>query len=902
VTPIVPALPATLAGVAILLLPGVVFLALLPARERRSLALDEAVFLAVGGSVAASAWLALVLAELGRFSLPGAGALLAVASGAAAWIGRRRLGWPLAGPTPWRRIVPTVLVLALAVGLQARPSQYLVGGRDPGAYVATMALIARSGSIVYTDPAVLSIPAEDLPLFFRHPESPDFSWSRLMGFDLERPQSGRVVPQFFHLFPAFGAYLFQSMGAKGALASAPLFGILGTLGAYLALRRLFGAATALVAALLLCLNVVQVWFARFPVSETVSQFLIFLALVAFWHWEERGHPAFGALAGSALGLTLLVRIDSVLLGLPLALYLLARRTRGELAVRAALPLLLPLALLSLHAALHASLWSRKYVESIANRNYWSAGAWTAAALALAGLAVAVEGLRPRLARVIAARGNAWRRATALAVAVLALYAYFVRPELSAWAGAAGNDASRSFTNFSALDRDGDGRLAGGEFARRPVAAAPLSFAALDEDADGLLNRVEWPGDAPFPLAWLGFSRLAAHDAQSFRRLGWFLSPLGLLLGTLGLMLVLREGRPRHLFPVLLALSFGLFYFYKMRVWNDYFFALRRFVPVVVPFLLAFAAYALVRLGARRGWRRVLAALLATVLAALYARDTSAIARYVDWKNAVPFVADVSRRFTPNDVVIFEQPRSIHLLSLPLWAVHGVNVLELARFDPDPESLRHLLRAWHGRYRNIYFVHTYRTDLCGVFLQRVEDVAFGTHEWERTYDRPPRRPEPRGFGFRISRVVPPEELRVPALAEVDVGGSDDFQVSGFFDKEGGGAHSYRWTGACASVYLPGAHAGDKLTLTAAVGERPASLPAVVSATLSGVPLGSFTVEADWKDFGLHLPDPLPPGAPVLRLDVPVFRPVNVLPGSSDPRDLGIMLDRIRLAAPGAPRAP
>jgi hypothetical protein len=299
---------------------------------------------------------------------------------------------------------------------------------------------------------------------------------------------------------------------------------------------------------------------------------------------------------------------------------------------------------------------------------------------------------------------------------------------------------------------------------------------------------------------------------------------------------------------------------------------------------------------------VLAAVLAGTLAFQYARDTRAIAGHVDWKNAVAFVADVSRRFTPRDVVIFEQPRSIHLLSLPLWAAHGVNVLELARFDPDPERLRHLLRAWQSRFRNIYFVHTYRTDLCGVFLQRVEDVGFGTQEWERTYDRPPRRPEPRGFGFRISRVVPPEELRVPALREVDVGGTDDFQVSGFFDKEGGGEHSFRWTGACASVYLPGARAGDTLSLTTAVGERPPSLPATVKASLSGVSLGSFTVEADWKDFHLPLPDPLPPGPPVLRLDVPAFRPTNVFADSSDPRDLGVMLDRIRIAAEPARGTP
>ena len=44
-----------------------------------------------------------------------------------------------------------------------------------------------------------------------------------MGFALERPQTGRVFPEFFHLFPSFGAYLFSTMGVKGALATPVVF-------------------------------------------------------------------------------------------------------------------------------------------------------------------------------------------------------------------------------------------------------------------------------------------------------------------------------------------------------------------------------------------------------------------------------------------------------------------------------------------------------------------------------------------------------------------------------------------------------------------------------------------------------------------------------------------------------
>lgn len=836
--------PAALAGSVLFLVPGLVFLALLSRHAREALRFDEALYLAVGVSVMASAWVALLLAEAGRFSLVLAAALLALASAFALAVTWKRVGAPLPRPRRAADVVPALAVFALAFALQARPSEYLLGGRDPGTYVAAMAMIARTGGIAYSDPAVLSIPKQDVELFYRNPGNPDFSWGRFMGFPLERPETARVFPEFFHLFPAFGAYLFAAMGVKGALATPPIFGILGTLAAFFAFRRLFGEAPALLAGLLLAVNVVQVWFARYPVSEPVSQFLMFTAFLALALWEECSSALFGALFGAALGLSLLVRIDSVLLLAPLGLYLLVRLAHADLAWRQALAALLPLGLLTGHAAFHGAFWARKYLVNIATRPYWQQPAlvWVALAVGAAATLAAAGYFGPRLVRLLEAHAEALRSVSMAGLVGLFSYAYFLRPLLSAWAGGDGNDAA-----------------------------------------------LRWP--EPGILGTLGFPHLAAHDAQALVRLGWFVTPLGLGLGLLGLLLAIRDWKARYLFPLATFLSFAAFYFYKIRIYNDYYFALRRFVPVILPCVLGLAALALTRLAARGRFRRSLAALLVFSLAGLFVRDTLPIARFVDWRGAVKFVEDVSRRFGSDDIVIFEQAQSIHLLSLPLWAVHGVSILELARFNPDPEKLRDLIAAWRGRYRNIYFVHTYRTDLCGLFLEHVEDYGFGSFEWERAYGRPPARPEFRALHFSVSRVVPPEDLQVPPLREVDLGGSDDFQVSGFFDKEGGDPHTFRWTGSCASVYLPGARAGDRLVVTAAAGRRPDVKPVKVS--LSGVPLGSFIPGGDWADATLSLPKSLPAGPPVLRLDLPAWRPANVLEGSSDTRDLGIMLDRIRL---------
>lgn len=846
---LVGAVPAVLAGLVLFLVPGLVFLALSP-KSRPALRFDEALFLAVAVSVGAAAWIGLLLAEAGRFSLVTSAFVLGALAVLALLLGRRRLGWPLPPVGRLRDTAPALLVLALAFALQARPTEYLVGGRDPGTYVATMALVARTGGLAYTDPGVLSVPADDVDLFYRNPDNPDFSWGRFMGFPLERPQTGRVFPEFFHLFPAFGAYLFQAMGVKGALATPPVFGILGTLAVFFAFRRVLGEAPALLAALLLGVNVVQVWFARYPMSEPCSQFLLFLAFLAVALWEEEGSPAFGALAGACLGLGLLVRIDGVLLALPVLLYVLVRRVQHTLTWKQAATLLAPFGLLGLHAAVHAALWSRKYLLNIAERPYWRqpTSVWLLVGAGVAATALAVHVCAPRLRRALEGRTPALRGVIMAGLVALALYAYFGRPLLSAWAGGDGNDPARMATSHVAI--------------------------AILRD--------------------LGFHRLAAHDAQALVRLGWFVTPLGLVLALLGVLLMLREWRRRYLLVLLTAGAYGLFFLYKVRVWNDYYFALRRFVPVVLPFLLGAAALFLTRLARGGGARRLAAGALAVVLFASALATTWPLRAYTDWRGAVRFVADVARRFGPRDVVIFEQPRSVHLLSLPLWAVHGVNALELARFNPDPRKLRHLVDEWRGRYRNIYFVHTYSTDLCGMFLERVQDLSFGTAEWERAYAGKPRGPEPRALHFRISRVVPPDELQVPALRAVDIGGSDDVQVSGFFDKEGGGERTYRWTGSCASLYLPGlAPPAERLVVVASTGRRPPHPPAVVRVSLSDLTLGSFTATAEWQEHALPLPARFPPGPPVVRLDVRAFRPVNVLAGATDVRDLGVMVDRVRI---------
>jgi hypothetical protein len=106
-----------------------------------------------------------------------------------------------------------------------------------------------------------------------------------------------------------------------------------------------------------------------------------------------------------------------------------------------------------------------------------------------------------------------------------------------------------------------------------------------------------------------------------------------------------------------------------------------------------------------------------------------------------------------------------------------------------------------------------------------------------------------------------------------------------------------------VYLPAARGAAAVTVTASAGAlRPPNVrPGSVVVSLSGVRLGAFTPGRTWTSATFPLPPELPPGPPVLRLDVvdegtgreATWRPANVLPGSDDTRDLGVMVDAVRV---------
>ena len=295
-------------------LPGAVLFRLpIADRDRRAaLPAEERAYWTVVLSAAISIVFVLALAALHRYSferlmmadLAAAGLLAAAARF------KLRLGPAVrrAGPAA---LIPIALVL-IGGWRFLPPSEYIIGGKDPGVYVNEGIQIAQRGALVVTDPVVAAVPPFARDLFLPSDRPPDeYLAPRFMGFYVLDPDRGSVVAQFPHAFPASIAIGYGLNGLTGARTAVVFWGVLGVLSVYFLGARLLGRPAAAAAALLLALNVVQVWFARYPNADIVMQALLFAALLASARAHVDGDRFFAPVAGALLGLLLFLRLDAV---------------------------------------------------------------------------------------------------------------------------------------------------------------------------------------------------------------------------------------------------------------------------------------------------------------------------------------------------------------------------------------------------------------------------------------------------------------------------------------------------------------------------------------------------------------------------------------------------------------
>jgi hypothetical protein len=271
------------------------------------------------------------------------------------WINGRSLGLLAArggelARTPWWTIA-ALIVVAVAFGADqlAYHSQQIIVQRDPASYIQFGNWIARHGS--------LPIP-QNAAAFG--------GYSHLISFKTAAfYQVGHsIVPQFMAGLPMTLAAAFWIGGVSVASAAGALLGSCGILALGGLIGRLVGPRWAPLGALILALSLPEQFTSRSTYSEPLAQILFLGGLclvVDSLSTDGAATRRIAALAGLAIGLTLLVRIDGASDMLPLIPYcgllVLGRR-------RQAWPLIGGVLAGAAYGALDGLLLSRPYLSAI----------------------------------------------------------------------------------------------------------------------------------------------------------------------------------------------------------------------------------------------------------------------------------------------------------------------------------------------------------------------------------------------------------------------------------------------------------------------------------------------------------------------------------------------------------
>jgi len=834
---------AILALVVVAYLPGaLLFRAPVAARERRAgLAAEERAFWAVVISAACSSAIALSLAAASLYSLERlvAGDLLLSMLAAGAW--RQRLLYRGTAPAPrWSALVPLALIV-LGWSLFFPTAEYVMGGKDPGTYINEGIAIARGGSLLVREPVVASLPVWSRDLFFPSYRNPTYYSLRFMGFFLLDPGAGTVVAQFPHLYPVWIAIGYGLDGVPGALHVVGAWAILGLLALYFTGVRLVGRPAAATSAVLVAISLVQVWFARYPNSETLTQALLLAAILSFARAHIDDDRFFAPVAGALFGLLVFLRIDSVLalgaVGLTAGLLFAdARRIRAAF--------VLPLVVVLGAGWLYYATLMRPYGEL---------PMIFAANLRPAHLALAALGLAGLLAFLAAARSGGagpllrkWApRALALLLLAGATYAYFLR-----------------------------------------APSGPLAW----HDAMSLRTFAWYVPPAALAAAVLGYVLVC------WRR--FWRDPLLLVTIAVYAFFVFYKIRiwPDHFWmarrfvPVILPSAMLML---SALAWFD---AWRGRAPArgVPPGRdVAPGRLGLVRL--------VLPAVFLLLVALALWRATTPILRHVEYAGLVGRLEDLARRFTGDDLVLVESRASggdLHVFALPLAYIYDRNILVLYSPTPDKKLLGRFLAWAHTKYRHVYFIGTGGSDLRSrsVTAEPVGRLSIGVPEYESLRNEYPTRARVKDFDFGIYRLF--QQTGPPGGFSLDVGGLDDVSVLRFHAKQREDQVTYRWSRNISYVALPGLGPGvSTLRLSLSNGGRPAAVePARVSISLDDRPLGEAVVTGGFHLYTFAIPPDL--AAAIAAKDDPArlkiacntWSPRAAL-GVADDRDLGVMVDRV-----------
>ncbi len=815
--------------------------------HRPALDVVEVLFLAIVSWGILVGWLGVILASLGIFSLLWLALLQIFVAVALLIICRHVPKGTVVPPTvsTWSLI----LVLLVAAILYFRPHEYVLGGSDAGTYMNVGATIAQTGTFVVHDAWVKELGAYPDIAFREQPPGIKTRYLQFVGWYIDDHDSARVIPQFFPFHPTWIAVGIGLGGLRGGALVTPLWGCLSVAAVYFMARRLFNPRIGLLAAALLAVTPTQIYFSRYPTTEPLTLLLVFSGLLAFQVlWDEQGDTAlWGWLGGTALGVALLTRIDLLVVWLLCWGALAVRRWWLNRWSMAWTVFAGTLGVMSLHAMASALWLNWPYVwntyRSVLLSFYRSLpGPEVMLASGLLLVAMGAIGFWVWHYRAVTWSTFAFyvRWALVISVVMLSGYAYFVRPAIE-----------------------------------------PLRY------------MTSWPAGLRVPIL----------NRENWVRIGWYLTPLSILLATLGLAKILRNEPLRRL---ALFLAIGIFttvqYVYNIFNMPYHIYTMRRYVPIVIPFLIICAAFAIYKLAHLCRERQTLFCMvgLGVVLGGGLIYQSRFVIPQQDFKGAIDQLEALDDRLQSDAILILATPPEDAFsdnFGIPLRWLFGHDIATIRQDNASVIPFLEWVLDYAQRQERPVQLLAIRgiPTVVQKNLQLEPQEMFPIHlnVLMSTYFDYPSIIQPVYYGVDVYNVLGMRQASIRSSpVHIDVGGIDTYYVvNGFYDKEQFPDGSLvRWTSGEAVLQFPSSGEEVCVNLRAKIFRPEENVEESVEVYLDGQKIGDFVPTETWQTFTFEGHAQPAGNFSLLKFESPTFNPA-VLGISGDDRSLGFVLDEV-----------
>jgi len=506
-------------------------------------------------------------------------------------------------------------------------SEHLLSDRDPALYITNGRAIART-----------------------HELRPMTHFGAFRATEFGSP-NGRYAPNFFPMLPVLLALGWSAGGDLGLLLVGPLLGALGVLACYALATRVLGPRWALLVALFLIVEPLQVWFARDAYSELVVQVVVVGGLWLFLEARARGRWGIAVVCGFVVATSALARIDALAIvsGALAAATVVWLQCDSDATPARARRVVLAFGLAIVAGTVYALRTAHDvapgYIHALGTEYSQLVDAFHVAIVGAIAIVV-FHRARPGFGRWLAGKRYLFAAAVAAATAVF-VWAYFWRPD--------------------------------------PVRDLPVFKTSADITE-------------PLRIVWTNW-----HFSHS---LHWFSAYFGLpgisaaFVGFVILASRARRGSGAAATVFLVAVPVAVLYIVRPSITPDLPWAMRRYVPVVIPGISIAVVVAL-----ETGWQVVRSArtwlvriaagvgLVAGVLVVTVPTTAAAIpfAQARAQHGAVAVVHDICRTAGDDSAVLVYGPGFIYIELAP--AIVFFCGIPTARSPAT--DLTHLARAWHA---------------------------------------------------------------------------------------------------------------------------------------------------------------------------------------------------------------